>query len=113
MSDQPDEKPINALAALFGLVDRPGAATRIFYALAALCAFLFLLDFTYKKYGHFDFETLPGIYGIYGFVMFTGLILVAKALRVLIKRHEDYYGEKSVDAEDYPRDQLERIEHEY
>ena len=39
--------------------------------------------------------------------MFTALILVAKTLRLLIKRDEAYYGMKSVDNEDYPTDQLD------
>jgi len=40
--------------------------------------------------------------------MFTALILVAKALRLLIKRPENYYGDKAVDGEEYPTDQLEQ-----
>ena len=32
----------------------------------------------------------------------------AKALRFIIKRPENYYGDKSVDSEDYPADQLEQ-----
>jgi hypothetical protein len=36
---------------------------------------------------------------------------VAKGLRVLIKRPEDYYGNKAVDTEEYPEDQLDKREH--
>ena len=50
----------------------------------------------------------PGFYGVYGFFMFTALILVAKALRLFIKRPENYYGDKAIDTEDYPTDQLEQ-----
>jgi len=73
---------------------------------------VFLLDFTYEKHGVFKITDFPGFYGIFGFVMFTGLILVAKMLRVLIKRPENFYGDKSIDTEDYPEDQLERAEHD-
>ena len=83
-------------------------ANKIFLGLALLCFVLFLADFTYNKHGHFHIEEIPGFYGAYGFFMFTALILVAKALRILIKRPENYYGDKAVDGEDYPADQLEQ-----
>ena len=83
-------------------------SNKICLALAALCLALFLADFTYDKHGHFHIEEIPGFYGIYGFFMFTALILVAKALRTLIKRPENYYGDKAVDGEDYPNDKLEQ-----
>ncbi|MFQ3302647.1 MAG: hypothetical protein ACI9EH_001552 [Planktomarina sp.] len=83
-------------------------ANNIFLGLALLCFLLFLADFTYHKHGHFHIEEIPGFYGAYGFFMFTALILVAKALRLLIKRPENYYGDKAIDGEDYPADQLEQ-----
>ena len=83
-------------------------ANKIFLGLASLCFALFLADFTYHKHGHFHIEEIPGFYGAYGFFMFTALILVAKALRLLIKRPENYYGDKAIDGEDYPADQLEQ-----
>ena len=83
-------------------------ANKIFLGLAVLCFMLFVADFTYHKHGHFHIEEIPGFYGAYGFFMFTALILVAKALRLLIKRPENYYGDKAVDGEDYPADQLEQ-----
>lgn len=112
--DHKDEHPETypALGRMLLWVDRPGSATKIFWALAGVCALLFALDFTYHKHGHFTVEDYPGFYGIYGFVMFTGLILAAKGLRVLIKRPEDYYGDKAVDREDYPEDQLEKVGHD-
>ena len=83
-------------------------ANKIFLVLAVFCLALFLADFTYDKHGHFHIEEVPGFYGIYGFFMFTALILVAKVLRLLIKRPENYYGSTAIDNEDYPTDQLEQ-----
>jgi hypothetical protein len=40
--------------------------------------------------------------------MFTVLIFVAKFLRLIIKRPENYYGDKAIDQEDYPASQLEQ-----
>ncbi len=104
--DNPEKLP--ALGRMFLWVDRPGSANKIFWALAAVCLLLFLLDFTYVKHGHFKVEDLPGFYGVYGFVMFTLLILAAKTLRIFIKRPEDYYGDRAIDTEEYPADQLNK-----
>jgi hypothetical protein len=109
-SDDPSRYP--PLGRALRGIDTPKSANRIFWGLAVLCGVLFLLDFTYEKHGHFEVEHIPGFYGIYGFVMFTGLILVAKALRVLIRRPEDFYGDKAVDSEAYPEDQLARIKND-
>lgn len=106
-NDDPAKYP--ALGRLLLWVDRPGSATTVFRALAALCVVMFLADFTYEKHGHFEIENLPGFFGIYGFVMFTGLIIAAKTLRIFIKRPEDFYKDKAVDTEDYPADQLEKV----
>lgn len=93
-------------------VDKPGSAMKIVWALAVACLLLFLADFTYEKHGHFDVENLPGFFAGYGFIMFTGLILAAKGLRVLIKRREDFYGDKAVDREDYPEAELGKVDHD-
>lgn len=110
MDKQDDNLP--ALGRMMLWVDKPGAANKIFWGLAALCVFVFLLDFTFESHGHFEVEHIPGFYGFYGFVMFTGLILAAKALRYFIKRPEDYYGDKAIDGEEYPADQLEKDQHD-
>lgn len=108
--DSPDTYPALGRAMLW--VDRPGSVRKIIIALTLVCAVLFLLDFTYTKHAHFDVEYIPGFYGIYGFVMFTGLIIAAKILRSIIKRPEDYYGDKAVDSEDYPEDQLDKVQND-
>lgn len=107
--DNPDSLP--RLGRMLLWVDKPGSANKIFRGLAIVCGLLFLADFTYEKHGYFDVENIPGFYGIYGFVMFTALILAAKALRIFIKRPEDYYGDKAVDQESYPEDQLGKVDH--
>ena len=113
MSDhETDPAKLPALGRMLLWVDRPGSANKIFWALAVVCALLFLADFTYEKHGHFAVENLPGFFGVYGFVMFTGLILVAKALRVLIKRPENFYGDKAIDREEYPEAGLGKVDHD-
>ncbi|MFT4960359.1 MAG: hypothetical protein ACI92Z_001442 [Paracoccaceae bacterium] len=109
-SDNPDSYPVLGRAMMW--VDKPGSATKITYGLAAFCVFLGLLDFTYHKHGHFEVEYFPNFFGFYGFIMFTALILVAKFLRTIIKRPEDYYGDKAIDTEAYPEDQLDKAQND-
>lgn len=108
MKDTEDTSGFPALGRAMLWVDKPGSANKIFWGLGALCAIVFVAGFMVDMHGHFAVENFGGFYAVYGFVMFTGLILVAKALRVIIKRPEDYYGDKAIDREDYPEDQLER-----
>ncbi len=113
MSDhETDPAKLPALGRMLLWVDKPGSANKIFWALAVVCGLLFAADFTFEKHGHFDVENLPGFFGFYGFIMFTGLILAAKGLRVLIKRDEDFYGDKAVDREEYPEAGLDKVDHD-
>ncbi len=113
MSDhKTDPSKLPALGRMLLWVDKPGSANKIFWALAVVCGLLFLVDFTYEKHGYFHIEHTPGFFGAYGFIMFTGLILVAKGLRVLIKRPEDFYGDKAVDREEYPEAELGKVDHD-
>ena len=107
-SDKSDS--FSFLGRALGWFTRPENSKSIILCLIIICSGLFLLDFTYKKYGHFDIEKYEGFYGFYGFVMFTGLILVAKALRYFVNQPEEYYGDKAIDCEEYPEDQLEKVE---
>ena len=109
MAQKPKDDPATypALGRMMTWVDKKGSDKKIIWALGIACLIVFLLDFTYEKYGHFQVEYIRGFYAFYGFVMFTGLILVAKALRFFIKRPEDYYGDKAIDTEEYPADQLD------
>ena len=109
-ADNPDSYP--PLGRVLMWFTDPANANKIFGALAVICLMTFLADFTYKKYGHFSVEYIPGFYAAYGFVMFTALILVAKTLRIFIKRPEDFYGEKAIDCESYPEEELERVGHD-
>jgi len=114
MSDQPKDDPAKypALGRMFGWVDRPGSANKIFWGLIIVCIALFFADFTYTKYGALAVESWTGFFGYYGFISFTGVVLLSKALRVFIKRPQDFYDDKSIDTEDYPASGLERLNHD-
>ncbi len=108
--DNPDTYP--ALGRMLTWVDKPGNGNRIFRALIVVCALLFVADFVIERHGEFEIEDLPGFFAVYGFVSFTVLILAAKALRGLIKRPEDYYGDKAIDREDYPKAGLDEVRYD-
>lgn len=68
------------------------------------CAFLLAIDLlalvgVYHKHAHFPWEDFPGFYGFYGLLACVALVLLAKQLRKVVMRHEDYY-EGPADAEE-------------
>ncbi len=73
------------------LFDKPENVNRLLRGFYALCGLLFVLDFFIHRHASRDWEQLPGFYAIYGFVAFVVLVLVAKLLRKLVMRREDYY----------------------
>ena len=107
-SDESENDP--PLSKLLVWFINPKNSTAILGTLTVICILLLLADFTYNKYGHFAVEKYKGFYAFYGFVMFTGIILAAKSLRFFIQRPEDYYGDSAIDHEDYPPEQLEKVE---
>ncbi len=52
---------------------------------------LLIVDFFIPKHGHFPWESAPEFFAVYGFVACVSLIFVAKLLRLIVKRKEDYY----------------------
>ena len=89
-------------------LEKPGSVAKVIAALVLLCATSALADLFYTKHGHFAEEETFGFFAIFGFVMFTLLVLAARGLRVLVGKPDDYYGDKAVDHEaSYPADQIE------
>lgn len=89
-------------------LEKPGSPAKVVAVLVLACAVAFAADFFYEKHGHFAEEEVEGFFAIFGFVMFTLLVLAARGLRVLVGVREDYYGNKAVDHEEsYPEDQIE------
>lgn len=72
-------------------LDDPRNVDKIFWGLVGVCALLTVPDFFYHKHTHFGWENWIGFYGLYGFVSCVGLVLLAKQMRKLLKRSEDYY----------------------
>ncbi len=47
--------------------------------------------FLFERHGHFPWEEIPFFNAVYGFTACVGLIFIAKILRWIVKRKEDYY----------------------
>lgn len=74
-------------------IDDPKTATKIVYALFAVCAGLVVVDPFVHKHGPFAIEHLWGFYGIFGFLACVGLVVGAKLVRAILMRPEVYYDE--------------------
>jgi hypothetical protein len=72
-------------------LDQPANVNKLILALVVICALLVLADLFYHKHVHFAFETWFGFHAWFGFGMCVALVLIAKELRKIIKREENYY----------------------
>ena len=73
------------------LFDDPKNVTRLIRLLSAICAMLFALDFILVRHGSHPLDSSPGFYAFYGFVACVLLVIIAKWLRVVLMRPENYY----------------------
>jgi len=73
--------------------DDPLRVKRAIQALFAVCGLTFLLDFVVHRHVDHPWEGMVGFYAVYGFVACVLLVLIAKEMRKLLMRKEDYYDE--------------------
>ena len=73
------------------IFDKPQNVRRVLWALVAMCIATIGADFVYHRHIVHPWEGVWGFYAIYGFVACVVLVLVAKELRKLLMRPEDYY----------------------
>jgi len=64
---------------------------RLVHWFYGVCTMLIVIDVFVPKHGPFALEHIFGFYGFYGFVACVTLVLVAKQLRRVLMRPEDYY----------------------
>ena len=73
------------------LFDKPRNVKRVIRGLIAACVLLFGLDALLHRHVEHPWEEFFGFYAIYGFVACVLLVLLAKEMRKLVLRDEDYY----------------------
>lgn len=73
------------------LFDDPKNVSRLLLGFYIICAVLFALDFIVHRHTVHPWEGIPGFYAAYGFIACVLLVLIAKEMRKLVMRKEDYY----------------------
>jgi hypothetical protein len=73
------------------IFDDPVNVKRVIHALYGVCALSLLADFFVDRHVDHPWEALFGFYALYGFVACVILVLVAKELRKVLMRGEEYY----------------------
>ena len=75
------------------LFDNPRNVRRVVLGLVGACVILAGLDLVVHRHVYHPWETMVGFYAVYGFVACVLLVLLAKELRKVLMRKEDYYDE--------------------
>lgn len=73
--------------------DKPENIKKVLRVFFVLCAGLLSIDLFYHRHVLHSWEHLWGFYGIFGFVGCVILVLVAKEMRKILMRDEDYYDD--------------------
>ncbi|SET51046.1 hypothetical protein [Thalassotalea agarivorans] len=71
--------------------DKPDNIKKILRVFYAICILLVVADFIVHRHIYHSWENIPAFYAIYGFVGCVLLVLLAKVMRKLLMREEDYY----------------------
>ena len=73
--------------------DKPGNVKWFLRAFYGVCIALFAADFVIHRHAERTLEGFWGFYAIYGFVACVLLVLMAKEMRKVLMRGEDYYDD--------------------
>jgi hypothetical protein len=73
------------------IFDKPENVRRLLRLLYLACALLLATDLVMHRHVERAWELLWGFYAFFGFLACVVLVLLAKQLRKLLKRPEDYY----------------------
>ncbi len=75
------------------IFDNPRNVKRVIYGLYAICAISLAAEFFIHRHVDHPWEALFGFYSFYGFVACVILVLVAKEMRKILMRKDDYYDD--------------------
>jgi hypothetical protein len=76
-----------------GFFDKPENIKKMLRIFYVICGLLVAAEIIVHRHIYHDWENIPAFYAIYGFVGCVVLVIVAKAMRKVIMRGEDYYDE--------------------
>lgn len=73
------------------IFDDPKNVNRLLRGFYVCCVILVGIDFFFHRHVVHPWEEWFGFYGLYGFVACTLLVVLAKEMRKVLMRDEDYY----------------------
>jgi hypothetical protein len=73
------------------IFDKHKNVQRLLYVFYTSLLVLLIIDFFIHKHGDFPWENAPEFFAVYGFVSCVALIFIAKLLRKIVRRKENYY----------------------
>jgi hypothetical protein len=73
---------------------RPRTIRKLWIAFIAVLALTVLAGFVVEMHPHFALEAAAAFHAWYGFAACAALIFGAKAIGLLLKRGDDYYGKR-------------------
>ncbi|GAB1258528.1 hypothetical protein [Aurantivibrio plasticivorans] len=73
--------------------DKPENIKKILKVFYVICIGLVIVDFIVHRHIYHSWENIPAFYAIYGFVGCVILVLIAKEMRKVLMRGEDYYDD--------------------
>ncbi len=79
------------------LFDNPKNVKLLIRILYVSCFVLFAMDLVIHRHTVHPWESFTGFYAIYGFLACVVLVLIARELRKLVMRDEDYYEDTEMD----------------
>jgi len=79
------------------LFDNPKNVKLLIRTLYVTCFVLFAMDLVIHRHTVHPWESFTGFYAIYGFLACVILVLLARELRKVVMRDEDYYDNKETD----------------
>ncbi|MEA2048336.1 MAG: hypothetical protein U9O64_07820 [Campylobacterota bacterium] len=79
------------------LFDNPKNVKLLIRMLYVSCFVLFAMDFVIHRHTVHPWESFTGFYAIYGFLACVILVLLARELRKVVMRDEDYYDKNEMD----------------
>jgi hypothetical protein len=75
-------------------LDEPRNVKRLWRAFLAVLALSMLAELLLPLHPQFDIESVLGFSAWFGFIACTAMIVVAKALALVLKRPDTYYGKR-------------------
>lgn len=73
------------------IFDNPKNVKRLRIGFFIALAVVLIAESFVHMHGHFEVEHFYGFYAVYGFISYVLLIFVAKLIRKIVMRKEDYY----------------------